>query len=198
MKVLSPAVQNLIEYFQKLPGIGPKTAARLSYYLLRMPKEEVSGFAQAIIDLKEKTVICSICFNISDTNPCLICEDKKRDRQSLCIVEEPLQVLAIEKSGFKGIYHVLHGVISPLNNVGPQDLRIKELLNRLKTEKISEIILATNLTMEGEATAMYLKKLLHPLDIKITRLASGLPVGGDLEYSDEVTLSRALEGRREY
>ncbi|KKP69832.1 recombination protein RecR [candidate division CPR3 bacterium GWF2_35_18] len=195
---VSKSVQKLIEHFQKLPGVGPKSAARLTYYLIRMPKEEVFAFADAIKDLKEKTKLCSICANISEEDPCHICSSGTRNKSIVCVVEEPLQVLALEKSGFKGVYHVLHGVISPLNNVGPEDLKIRELLNRLKKEKITEIVLATNPTMEGEATAMYLKKLIGPLTIRMTRIASGLPVGGDLEYADEVTLSRALEGRRDY
>ena len=195
---VSKSVQKLIEHFQKLPGIGPKSAARLTYYLIRMPKEEVFAFAESIKDLKEKTKLCSICANISEEDPCHICSSSVKNRSVVCVVEEPLQVLALERSGFKGVYHVLHGVISPLNNVGPEDLKIKELLHRLKGTEITEIILATNPTMEGEATAMYIKKLISPLGIKITRIASGLPVGGDLEYADEVTLSRVIEGRRSY
>ncbi len=198
MRILAKSVQNLIEYFQKLPGVGPKSAARLTYYLIRMPKDEVNNFAQAIIDLKEKTVLCEQCFNISESNPCEICSAPERNKSVICVVEEPLQVLALDKSGFNGLYHVLHGVISPLNNVGPEELRIRELLPRLKDDTVKELILATNPTMEGEATAMYIKKLVAPLGIKITRIASGLPVGGDLEYADEVTLSRSLEGRRDF
>jgi len=198
MSVITRSVQNLIEHFQKLPGIGPKTAARLTYCLLRMPEEEVLSFSEAIVALRQKTIFCARCFNISESDPCKICDDINRDQKIICIVEEPLQVLALEKSGFKSIYHVLHGVISPLNNVGPEDLKIKELLGRMKDEEITEIILATNPTMEGEATAMYIKRLIKNLGVQITRLASGLPVGGDVEYADAVTLSRALEGRREY
>lgn len=198
MAVLTKSIQKLIEYFQKLPGIGPKTAARLSYYLIRMPKEEVFSFADAIYDLKEKTKLCSSCYNIAESDPCEICEAENRERDTICVVEEPLQVLALERSGYKGLYHVLHGVISPLNNIGPEELKIRELLERLKKKEIKEVILAMNPNMEGEATAMYIKKMIASLNLKVTRIASGLPVGGDLEYADEVTLSRSLSGRREY
>lgn len=198
MSIVSKSVQRLIEHFRKLPGIGPKSAARLTYYLIRMPKEEVESFADAIHDLKQKTMFCSKCFNISEAEPCEVCSSSTRDLKTVCVVEEPLQVLALEKSGYKGLYHVLHGVISPLNNIGPEDLRIKELLFRMKENDFEEIILATNPNMEGEATSMYIKKLIEPLGVKVTRIASGLPVGGDLEYADEVTLSRALEGRRSF
>ena len=204
MSIISKSVQNLIEHFQKLPGIGPKSAARLTYYLIRMPEEEVAAFSEAIADLKEKTTLCSSCFNISEGDPCTVCASSTRDRKILCVVEEPLQVLALEKSGFNGLYHVLHGVISPLNNIGPEELKIRELLQRLGGSEIEEVILAMNPNMEGEATAMYISKKIQSSnvksqkDIKITRLASGLPVGGDLEYADEVTLTRALEGRRAF
>ncbi|OIN92928.1 recombination protein RecR [bacterium CG1_02_42_9] len=163
-----------------------------------MPEEEVINFAQAILDLRKKTVMCSTCFNIAETDPCAICKDEDRERDIVCIVEDPLDVLALEKAGFAGLYHVLHGVVSPLNNIGPEDLKIRELLPRLKSGEVKEIILATNPNMEGEATAMYIQRLINPLGIKITRIARGLPVGGDLEYADEVTLSRALEGRKEF
>ena len=191
-------VSRLIEEFNKLPGIGPKSAARLTYYLLRMPKEEVLALAEAIIAVKEKTVLCSSCQNITDSNPCAICSSNERDHSIICVVKEPLDILALERTGqYKGLYHVLHGVISPMDGVGPDDLKIKELLQRLKSDSVKEVILATNPNLEGEATAMYLHRLLSPLGIRVTRLARGLPVGGDLEYADEVTLTHALEGRQE-
>lgn len=192
------SVQNLIEAFERLPGIGPKTAQRLTYYLLHAPIEESKALADAAIGMKEKTKICSICFNIGEEDPCQICSDSSRDQEVIAIVEDPLDVLALEKSGYKGLYHVLHGVISPLENIGPSEIHIRELLPRLKDGKVKEIILATNPTMEGEATAMYIQRLIVSLGVKITRIARGLPVGSDLEYADETTLSRALEGRKEY
>lgn len=192
------SIQNLIEAFERLPGIGPKTAQRLTYYLLHAPKEEANALADAATGMKEKTKICSICFNIGEEDTCQICSDSSRDSSIIAIVEDPLDVLALEKAGFKGLYHVLHGVISPLENIGPDELHIREILGRLKDGKVKEIILATNPTMEGEATAMYIQRLISPLGIKITRIARGLPVGGDLEYADETTLSRAMEGRKEY
>lgn len=199
-------IQNLIEAFQRLPGIGPKTAARLTFYLFHVPQKELDRFSEAISSLKKKTVLCSACFNVSETDPCQICSDENRDRTKICVVEQPLDVLAIEKSrSYKGLYHVLHGAIDPLNNIGPDELKIKELIGRVD-EWISrgvegEIILATNPNMEGEATAMYISQVIRESgnqDIRITRIGRGLPVGGDLEYADEVTLTRALEGRREY
>lgn len=192
------SVQNLIEAFERLPGIGPKTAQRLTFYLLHAPLEESRALAKAATEMKEKTILCSICFNIGEADPCLVCADSGRDQSVVAIVEDPLDVLAMERAGYKGLYHVLHGVISPLENIGPDQLHIRELLPRLKDGKIKEIILATNPTMEGEATAMYIQRLIGPLGIKVTRIARGLPVGGDLEYADETTLSRALEGRKEY
>ncbi len=192
------SVQKLIEAFERLPGIGPKTAQRLTYYLLHAPIEEAKALADAAIGMKEKTKICSICFNIGEENPCQICADFSRDQTILAVVENPLDVLALGRANYKGLYHVLHGVISPLENIGPSEIYIKEILPRLKSGKITEIILATNPTMEGEATAMYIQKLIAPLRVKVTRIARGLPVGSDLEYADETTLSRALEGRREY
>lgn len=191
-------VQSLIEAFERLPGIGPKTAQRLTFYLLHAPIEESRALAQAAVEMKEKTVLCSICFNIGEKDPCLVCSDPARDKSVIAIVEDPLDVLALEKAGYKGLYHVLHGVISPLENIGPDQLHVRELLPRLKDGVVKEIILATNPTMEGEATAMYIQRLIGPLGIKVTRIARGLPVGGDLEYADETTLSRALEGRKEY
>lgn len=198
MATIPKVVRDLIEAFERLPGIGPKTAQRLTYYLLHAPKEEAESLAKSALDLKEKTVLCSICFNISETDPCEIETDPGRDKTIVAVVEDPLDVLALERANFKGIYHVLHGAISPLENIGPEELHIRELLPRLKDGTVKEIILATNPTMEGEATAMYIDRLIRPLGIKVTRIARGLPVGGDLEYADETTLTRALEGRKEY
>jgi len=192
------SVQSLIEAFERLPGIGPKSAQRLTYYLLHAPQEEAKALAEAAINMKEKTKICSICFNIGEEDLCQICSDPNRDQTTITVVENPLDVLALEKANFKGLYHVLHGVISPLENIGPGEIHIKEILPRLKDGKVKEIILATNPTMEGEATAMYIQRLIFPLGVKITRIARGLPVGSDLEYADETTLLRALEGRKEY
>ena len=191
-------IQNLIEAFERLPGIGPKTAQRLTYYLLHAPIEEAQKLATSAVEMKEKTVICSTCFNIGESDPCSICADPSRDQITIMIVENPLDVLALEKASFKGLYHVLHGVISPLENIGPDQLHIREVLPRLKDGSVTEVILATNPTMEGEATAMYIQRLISPLGIKITRIARGLPVGSDLEYADQTTLTRALEGRNEY
>jgi recombination protein RecR len=191
-------VTRLIEAFAQLPGIGPKTASRLTFYLLRRPAEQAEALADALRDLKQKTVFCSICFNITEQSPCAICRDEGRDRSILCVVEEPLDVVAIDRTGeYPGLYHVLHGAISPVEGIGPDELRINELLARLKAEPVEEILLATNPNLEGEATAMYLARLIQPLGVRVTRLARGLPVGGDLEYADAVTLGRALEGRRE-
>lgn len=198
MAAIPKVVQNLIEAFERLPGIGPKTAQRLTYHLLHAPKEEAESLAKAALDLKDKTVICQVCFNISENSPCEICSDSSRDKSIIAVVEDPLDVLALEKTNFSGLYHVLHGAISPMENIGPEQLRMRELLPRLKDGVVKEIILATNPTMEGEATAMYLHRLLSTLGVKVTRIARGLPVGGDLEYADETTLSRALEGRKEY
>ncbi len=192
------SVQSLIEAFERLPGIGPKTAQRLTYYLLHAPIEESKALAEAALDMKEKTKICSVCFNIDEEELCSICGDPSRDQTTIMVVENPLDVLALEKANFKGFYHVLHGVISPMENIGPSEIHIKELLPRLKGDGIKEIILGANPTMEGEATAMYIQRLIAPLGVKITRIARGLPVGSDLEYADETTLSRALEGRNEY
>lgn len=198
MATIPKVVRELVEAFERLPGIGPKTAQRLTYYLLHAPKEETQALAQAAIALKEKTVLCSVCFNISETNPCEIDTDPIRDKSVIAVVEDPLDVFALEKANFKGLYHILHGVISPLENIGPEELHIKEVLPRLKDGTVTEVILATNPTMEGEATAMYIDRLIRPLGIKVTRIARGLPVGGDLEYADETTLARSLEGRKEY
>ena len=191
------SVQRLVEAFSRLPGIGPKTASRLTYHLLRQPPDEANSLADAVRDLKAKTRLCEVCFNITEASPCLICKSDERDRAILCVVEEPLDVLAMERTrDFGGLYHVLHGAISPMDGIGPEDLKIRELIARVQTGSVREVILATNPSLEGENTAMYLHKKLAP-SVKVTRLARGLPVGGDLEYADEVTLSHALEGRRE-
>ncbi|MFW0859768.1 MAG: recombination mediator RecR [Dehalococcoidia bacterium] len=192
-------VSRLIEEFHKLPGIGPKSAARLAYYLLRMPEAEARSLAEAIVAVKERIALCSLCQNMTDADPCAICGNMKRDQTMICVVEEPLDILALERTGqYNGLYHVLHGVISPIEGIGPDDLKIGELLARLKDGSVAEVILATNPSLEGEATAMYLQRLISPLGLRVTCLARGLPVGGDLEYADEVTLSRALEGRRAF
>lgn len=192
-------VARLIDQFHKLPGIGPKMAQRLTYYLVRQPPEEAQTLAEAIASLKERLTFCGRCQNITETDPCSICTDPVRDRSRLCIVEEPLDVLAIERTGvYKGLYHVLHGVISPMNSVGPDDLRIRELVARLSEDTVQEVVLASNPNVEGEATAMYIQRLVAPLVSQVTRLARGLPVGGDLEYADEMTLARAFEGRQEF
>ena len=198
MAQIPKSIKNLIEAFERLPGIGPKTAQRLTFYLLHAPIEEARSLAQAALQMKEKTILCSICFNIGEQDPCNICADSGRDRTIIMVVENPLDVLALEKTNYQGLYHVLHGVISPLENIGPDEIHIRELPPRLKEESVKEIILATNPTMEGEATAMYIQRLISPLGVGVTRIARGLPVGSDIEYADETTLSRALEGRNEY
>lgn len=195
-------IRKLIEAFERLPGVGPKTAARLAFYLLHVPQEELDKFSSALSLLKKDTVLCSLCFNVSEADPCSICTNRSRDKSVICVVEQPLDVLALEKTGdYQGVYHVLHGAISPLNNIGPDELHIKELFPRLEDNEVKEVILATNPNMEGEATAMYLARRIKNIGngkIKITRLGQGLPTGGDLEYADEMTLARALEGRRKY
>ncbi len=238
MKIPKP-VQNLIDALQRLPGVGPKTAKRLTFYLLHVPEDEVNLLAQAVGELRDKTVLCENCFSVDEQSPCSICRDSGRDQSTICVVANPLDVLAVEATtNYKGFYHVLHGVISPVNHIGPEDLKISELVTRIKNtnsevasfssrseseqrrglkfassktppfsgggktsadrgQRISEVIIATNPSMEGESTAMYIKEELEPLNIKITRIAKGLPVGGDLEYADQVTLSHAFEGRRE-
>jgi len=191
-------VTRLIEELSRLPGIGPKTASRLAYFLLRSPAEQVLSLAEAIRQVKERTVLCSVCFNIAETSPCFICNDQNRDRTQICVVEEPLDVLAIERTRqYHGLYHVLHGAISPVEGIGPEELKIRELLGRVRNSMVREVLLATNPNLEGEATAMYISRQILPLGIRVTRLARGLPIGGDLEYADEVTLAQALEGRRE-
>ncbi|CAI6087474.1 recombination mediator RecR [Cohnella sp. JJ-181] len=191
-------IAKLIESFSRLPGIGPKTAARLAFHVLRMKEEDTIDFAKALVSVKRNLTYCSICCNITDMDPCRICSDKTRDPSAICVVQEPKDLVAMERTReFGGYYHVLHGAISPMDGVGPDDIRIKELVQRLSDERVQELILATNANIEGEATAMYLSRLVKPFGIKVTRIAHGLPVGGDLEYADEVTLSKALEGRRE-
>ena len=192
-------VARLVDEFHKLPGIGPKTAQRLTYFLVRMPQEQARSLAEAILAVKERIVLCSQCYNITETDPCRVCDDPTRDQTRICVVEEALDVLSLERTrSYKGLYHVLHGVISPMNGVGLDDLQIQPLLARLKSADIQEVILATNPNLEGEATSLYIHRLIAPLSIKVTRLARGLPVGGDLEYADEVTLGRAIEGRQEF
>ena len=191
-------VARLIEALQRLPGIGPKTAQRLTFFLLKQPADQVAGLAEALTQLKALIVHCRVCFNVTQDNPCRICGDPQRDARALCVVEEPNDLLAVERTGeFRGRYHVLLGALSPLDGIGPEDIKVRELLTRLEQEPVEEIILATNPSVEGEATAIYLAKLLKPFAGRITRIARGLPVGGDLEYADEVTLSKALEGRRD-
>jgi recombination protein RecR len=191
-------VARLIEALQRLPGIGPKTAQRLTFFMLKRPIDEVRELADSLMAVKERIVSCSTCFNVTDQDPCRICSDPARDPGLLCVVEEPNDLLAMERTGeFKGRYHVLLGALSPLEGIGPDDLKVRELLARLDAGGASEVILATNPNVEGEATALYLTKLMRPLGLRITRIARGLPVGGDLEYADQVTLSKALEGRRE-
>ncbi len=191
-------IARLIEAFLKLPGIGPKTAARLAFFVLKLPREEVAGMARALVEARDKTTYCKVCGNYSEGERCIICRDERRDRAAVCVVQEARDVLAMEKlREFRGYYHVLGGAISPLDGIGPEQLRIRELLERLSDGQVRELILATNSNVEGEATALYLAKVIKPLGVRVTRIAHGLPVGADLEYADEVTLSRALEGRRE-
>ena len=199
MSYYSPSIEKLIESFAKLPSIGSKTAARLAFHMLNASEQETQDFINSILNAKKNLKYCSKCFNISDTDPCPICENEKRNHASICVVEDVRDVIAMERTHeFKGVYHVLHGSISPMNGIGPEDIKIKELLNRLAgEEKIEEVIIATNPRVEGEATAIYLSKLIKPFGIKVTRIAHGVPVGGDIEYADEITLTKALEGRRE-
>ena len=197
MQYIAPLAK-LIEHFRALPGIGSKTAVRLAYHILDMDADKAKALAQAIVEAKEKIGYCNTCFNLSDSNPCRICASETRDHKTICVVEQPQDVDAMERMrDYRGVYHVLHGALSPLEGVGPENIRIKELLNRLYDTDVKEIIMATNPNVEGEATAMYIARLLKPLGIKVTRIAHGLPVGGDLEYADEVTLAKAMENRRE-
>jgi recombination protein RecR len=196
-RVTVEPVSKLIDEFAKLPGIGPKTASRLAFFILRSSRDDAVGLAEAILEVKEKIVLCSVCFNITEQDPCVICSDAQRDRSKICVVEEPLDVVALDRTGaFSGLYHVLHGAISPVDGIGPDRLRIRELIARVTNEKPEEVILAMNPNIEGDATAMYIARQLVLLGTTVTRPASGLPVGGDLEYADEVTLGRALSGRR--
>ncbi len=191
-------VAKLIEELHRLPGIGPKGAQRLAYHLLQASTEEANALAEAIVDVKDKITLCTLCQNTTDVEPCAICGDEGRDRSVICVVEEPMDILAIERTrGHKGLYHVLHGSISPMEGVGPEQLKVRELLERLRDGSVTEVIMATNPNLEGEATSMYVSRLLQPLGIKVTRLARGLPMGGDLEYADDLTLARALENRQE-
>jgi recombination protein RecR len=191
-------VARLIDELNRLPGIGPKSAARLAFFLLKSPKEQTQALAEAILDMKERIVFCSVCFNITEEDPCSICQDASRDRSKICVVEEPLDVIAIERTNdYRGLYHVLHGALNYMEGITPQQLKIDELMKRATGGEVDEVILATNATTEGDATAMLINRQLAKLGVRTTRIARGLPMGGDLEYADEVTLSRALEGRRE-
>ena len=198
MEYFVPPLEILIEQFAKLPGIGKKTATRLAFHVLNSSNEDAKAFANAITNAKEQVKLCKVCQNITDTEICALCENPKRDKSIICVTESPKDVISIEKTNeYHGLYHVLHGAISPMDNIGPNDVKIAELLERLKEDTVKEVIMATNPTIEGEATAMYIAKLIKPFGIKVTRIAHGIPVGGDLEYADEITLTRAMEGRRE-
>ena len=190
-------VQDLIDELGRLPGVGPKSAQRIAFYLLKLPKGDAQQLATAIVEVKERIGFCGTCWNISETDLCGLCADPQRHTGSLCVGEEPKEVIALERAGFRGRYHVLQGALNPMEGIGPEQLRIRELMSRISDEEVQELILCTNPNIEGEATAMYLSRQIQPLGIKVTRIASGLPVGGDLEYADELTLGRALEGRRE-
>jgi recombination protein RecR len=199
MRFVAEPVARVVEEFNKLPGIGPKSAQRLAYYLLRSPDEESKALAAAILTLKEKIKLCSICFNITDCDPCRICQDKERDHSKICVVEKPSDILPLERTGkYDGVYHVLHGTINPTQGVGPEELKIEEFLARLKDGSVSEVIVATNPNVESETMAMYLQRIVAPLGVRVTRLARGLPFGAELEYADDLTLGQALENRREF
>jgi recombination protein RecR len=196
-KITVEPVARLIDELARLPGIGPKSASRLAYYILRASREQALGLAEAILEVKDRVILCSICFNITDSDPCSVCKDAGRDQEIICVVEEPLDVLALERTGeYRGLYHVLHGAISPVDGIGPDKLKIRELVERVQERRPKEVILATNPNIEGDATAMYVARQLQDAGVTVSRPASGLPVGGDLEYADEVTLGRALSGRR--
>lgn len=191
-------ISRLIEAFHKLPGIGPKSAQRLAYHILRAPEQEARNLASALAEVKQRIKFCSVCLNITESDPCFYCEDPRRDRSIICVVEQPLDIMALERAGgFRGLYHVLHGVLSPMDGIGPEDIHIRELITRLQSGEVKEVIMATNPSLEGEATSMYIQRLVGPAGVKVTRLARGLPSGADLEYTDDVTLARALEGRQE-
>lgn len=199
MRSIKP-IQRVIDHLETLPGIGPKSAQRLAYYMLRMPQDRLESFGRAVALVKKETVMCGRCFNVDTQSPCSVCEDRARDQTMLCVVESPLDLLAMERAGgYKGVYHVLHGVINPLNNVGPEDIYLPQLLGRLRKEDVKELILATNPSLEGEATAMYITAKIREdgREMKITRIGRGLPTGADIEYADEMTINRAMEGRRE-
>ena len=198
MSYYAPSIEKLIESFEKLPSIGHKTAIRLAFHILDLNERDLNEFIGSIVNAKQNLKLCSTCYNISDTDPCQICSNTNRIPNVICVVEDVKDIIAMEKTHeFKGVYHVLHGSVSPMNGVGPEDIKIKELLNRVHEGDVQEVILATNPRVEGEATAMYISKLLKPFGVKVTRIAHGIPVGGDLEYTDEITLMKALEGRRE-
>lgn len=199
MRIIPTSVERLISELEKLPGIGPKSASRLAFYLIKASDQDTKGLGESLLGLKEGLRNCEICYNFSEQDICAVCQSSDRDIASVCVVEDPLDIVAVERAGsFKGRYHVLHGAIAPMEGVGPEQLKIKELIKRLEDGSVTEVIVATNPNLEGEATAMYIQRLIQPLVPKVTRLASGLPMGGDLEYADELTLARALEGRREY
>jgi recombination protein RecR len=199
MRFVAEPIAKLIDELNKLPGIGPKSAQRLTYHLLRSPDEEAKALAEAILTLKEKVRLCSVCFNIADCDPCLVCQDKERDHSKICVVEKPSDILPLERTGkYNGVYHVLHGTISPTQGIGPEELKIKELLARFKDGSVTEVIVATNPNVESETMAMYLQRIIAPLGIRVTRLARGLPFGAELEYADDLTLGQALENRREF
>jgi recombination protein RecR len=198
MALYIKSVENLINEFKKLPGIGPKSAKRIVFFLLKLSQNDIAKFSQGLIEMKEKTKFCSECYGLTEEDICHICRDESRDRKKICIVEEVSDVVIIEKTGeYRGLYHILGGLLSPIENIGPDEIRVPKLLERVKTDNIEEVIIALNPTVEGESTAVYLKKMLLPLGVRVTRLASGLPVGGDLEYADEVTIGRAISDRRE-
>ncbi|MBR3152159.1 MAG: recombination protein RecR [Clostridia bacterium] len=198
MSYYAPSIEKLIESFERLPSIGHKTAVRLAFHMLDLNNQETDEFINSIKEAKEKLKYCSVCFNITDTDPCPICSSPKRDQSTICVVEDVRDIMAMERTHeYKGVYHVLHGTISPMNGIGPDDIKIKELISRLSNDQVKEVIIATNPRVEGEATSIYLSKIIKPLGVKVTRIAHGIPVGGDLEYTDEITLMKAMEGRRE-
>lgn len=199
MTITARPISRVVDELARLPGIGPKTAQRLTYFLLRSPEDQAIALAEAILELKKNVTLCSECFNITEQSPCAICSDPERDDTRICVVEEPLDVVALERTGqYKGEYHVLHGALSPIEGIGPEELKVRELLQRIQPGTVQEIILATNPNLEGDATAMYITRLVQPLGVTVTRLARGLPVGGDLEYADEITLGNALAGRSQF